>query len=638
MKIYTQLPEHKGELRFAHRLGSMLDDRAHAWFGINYLPGVKDIDLLLWHEEVGVFTIEVKAVSIEMIESFSFTRCKIQGRGEGPSPHAQAQAAEIDLRNYLLARKLRIFNIATAAFPEITRAEWNTAWRNNPRLTNDWPESIIFQEDFQTGPQALVERLKHIYEFPPSGAGSHRRFTHSRTTLEQLTKLVSPEQESPEPIPSDIKRLRDLEQSVYRETKNRFPAFGENQLVYNGHPGTGKTFRLLQIGYDHAAAGSRVLYLCFNKVLAADIRRMLISRKYTKDQLNLIDETRESFTFDVMDIWDALRHRLSEQGLSTDSGDLDDRGREAVELLETVGDEIATYDTVLLDETQDFKEWQFRLARLHLKKKGTFLVAYGRGQELYPTDSDIDEVLEEYPKQSLRRNFRNTKESFRAAYVAYTSQLNSEKIKASSKRFVSDFSGKEQGVDFERTEGRYPILEPINLSELDQEDPSTAFYVEQEEALLAAAYSKLIREQIDFLEERHRPIDLLLLVPSDKSLETRAARRALQAIEQDFVDLTDDLNRRVTVGADSVRLCTFHSARGIEGYRVLIFGLASLPSLCEKIGLDRPENLLYVVLTRAVFETTVVVRSDEWNSEIIVFLEGVISHLTSRNSANQSES
>jgi hypothetical protein len=647
--VYTEAPEFIGERRFAERFGSLLDDRAHAWFGVNYLPGVNDIDVLLWHEAIGVFTIEVKAISLSMIEKFSLTRCKIEGRVEGKSPHVQAQKAELTLRNYLWARGIKFFNVATAAFSEISRAEWNSAWASSPQLSGKWAESIIFQEDLQSGPEVLLNRLEYIYLNPPSGSGSDRKFSNNPAIFDKLKKSISPDQEKPQPIPSDMSRLRELEDSVYQETRNRFPAFGTGQLLYTGHPGTGKTFRLLQIGYEHASAGAKVIFLCFNKVLAADIRRLLVGREFLSQQLRLGDEPGESFVLDVVDVWDVLLQRLAEQGLagvrgynfaesldsnSSDSNSFDTQGREAVELLDAVRDEIGVYDTVLIDETQDFKEWQFKLAKLHLKKGGTLLIAHGKGQELYPADPATETLLEEFPKQGLRRNFRNTKESFRAAYVAHLSQLDREKIKSSAKRFVHDFSGKEQGLDFERAEGRYPILEPVDMKSLSGEDPSSVFYAEEEMEVLVARYQQILREQIDFLEERHRPIDLLLLVPTEKCVEARAVKKALEGLEQEFIDLTDVALRRATVAATSVRLCTFHSARGIEGYRVVIFGLSILPRLCKQIGLSKPENLLYVILTRAVFETTIVIRSDEWNNDIVVLVQEIISHLSSRNSEN----
>ena len=641
MNVYTDMPKLVGELRFAEKLGSLLDGRAHAWFGVNYLRGVNDIDLLLWHDAIGVFTIEVKAISLSMIEEFGLTTCKIQDRKPGPSPHAQAQKAELGLRRYLEGKKFKIFNVPTAAFPLISRAEWNSTWASKGQLSGEWAESIIFEEDLQSGPEVLLKRLRYIYFNPPSGSGSDRSFSNNQKTFEELKRIVSPEQEKPIPLPSDMIRLRELEESVYRETKNRFPAFGAGQLVYTGHPGTGKTFRLVQIGFEHAAAGAKVLFLCFNKVLAADIRRMLAGREFISRQLRLGEDPSESFVLEVADVWDVLLQRLAEQGLagemgnemeaSSDSNSFDARGREAVELLGSVRDEIAVYDTVLIDETQDFREWQLNLAKLHLKSGGTLLIALGKGQELYPVDPAIESLLETIPTQSLRRNFRNTKESFRAAYVAHVSQLAREKIKSSAKRFVNDFSGQDLELDFERAEGRYPILEPVDISSLTGEDPSSPFYAEEEMVTLVARYQQILREQIDFLDERLRPIDLLLLVPNEKCVEARAVKRALEELKQEYIDLTDQKLRRATVSPTSVRLCTFHSARGIEGYRVVIFGLSHLPRLCEQIGLKKPENLLYVILTIAVFETTIVVRSDEWNDDIVVLVQEINAHLASKN-------
>jgi hypothetical protein len=641
MNIYTDMPKHLGELRFAERMGALLDERAHVWFGVNYLPSVNEIDVLLWHEEIGIFTIEVKAISLEMFESFGLTQCKIERRELGPSPHAQAQRAELSLRQYLNARKIKtFFNTPTAAFPHIVRAEWNARWGPDSPLAGEWAETVIFQDDLQGSQGALRRRLTHIFEKPPSGCGSKKQFVHNPTTFESFKRTVSPLQEKPQPIPSDLDRLRELEKSVYRETKNRFPAFGAAKAVYVGHPGTGKTFRLLQIGYEHANAGAKVLFICFNKVLAADIRRILISREFESQQLRLGEEPEDSFVLDVVDVWEVLKQRLDERGLggefdseskpNSNVNSFDVRGRNTVELLETVRDEIAIYDTVLIDEAQDFKEWQLKLARLHLKQAGTLLVAYGRGQELYPVDPSVEPLLEEFPKQALRRNFRNTKESFRAAYVAHQSQLDRERIKSSARRFAKEFVGQEQGLDFERPEGRYPMIDRIDMKSLSGEDPSSVFFAEEEQGRLAAGYRQIIQEQIRYLDERHRPIDLLLLVPSEKCVEARAARSALEELGQEFADLTDESLRRTIVPATSVRLCTFHSARGIEGHRVVVLGLSHLPQLCERIRLDKPENLLYVILSRAVFETTIVVRSDESNDDIVIFMEEVIDHLINR--------
>ena len=165
------MPKFAGERRFAQRLGSLLDNRAHAWFGVDYLHGVNDIYLLLWHDAIGVFIIEVKAIPLSMIESFGLTYCKIQDLESGPSPHVQAYRAEVSLRRHLQGKKLKLYNVPTAAFPEITRAEWNSAWSESAQLSGEWAQTVLFQDDLQSGSELLLDRLAYIYRNPPCGGG-----------------------------------------------------------------------------------------------------------------------------------------------------------------------------------------------------------------------------------------------------------------------------------------------------------------------------------------------------------------------------------------------------------------------------------------------------------------------------------
>jgi hypothetical protein len=57
-----------------------------------------------------------------------------------------------------------------------------------------------------------------------------------------------------------------------------------------------------------------------------------------------------------------------------------------------------------------------------------------------------------------------------------------------------------------------------------------------------------------------------------------------------------------------VRLCTFHSARGIEGRRVIIFGIEQLESLCQKTNISL-NNLGYITFSRSVFECMIGVQT-----------------------------
>ena len=58
-----------GEYEFAQRLQTICGSDTHLWFRLDYIPGTREIDVLLCLEGVGAFAIEVKAVTLDAIES-----------------------------------------------------------------------------------------------------------------------------------------------------------------------------------------------------------------------------------------------------------------------------------------------------------------------------------------------------------------------------------------------------------------------------------------------------------------------------------------------------------------------------------------------------------------------------------------
>lgn len=66
--LHTPMPEdepgHHGESVFARQLVALTDEAFHLWFGVDYLPGVTDLDALVCLEPVGFFAVEVKAFPI----------------------------------------------------------------------------------------------------------------------------------------------------------------------------------------------------------------------------------------------------------------------------------------------------------------------------------------------------------------------------------------------------------------------------------------------------------------------------------------------------------------------------------------------------------------------------------------------
>jgi hypothetical protein len=135
------------------------------------------------------------------------------------------------------------------------------------------------------------------------------------------------------------------------------------------------------------------------------------------------------------------------------------------------------------------------------------------------------------------------------------------------------------------------------------------------------------------LKEKEFPIDLLILVPGRRGNPERSyVIDALQKIiakppkninDLEFIDYTIEKKRRQIASRNHVRLCTFHSARGIEAHRVLLFGFEMIDKTIQKQYL---KNLGYISLSRSLFELVIAIRISQ-RTEFICFIEETLNQL-----------
>ena len=602
-QIYKSPSNHAGEKAFCEKLRNMNVPGLHAWFEINNLPGVAEVDLLLAHENLGVLAVEIKAISLEAIEKLSQTKMTIKGRKEGRLPHIQARDAMFNFLDYCKPRLQdgAPYIAATACYPKIRRADWLSAFERD--WAEDMANSCFFKEDFESGISVFEAQFESIYCFPPAGKPNKARPLNIDLP-ERLNQVINPEV-IPKAPKSDYQRLREIEERVKRAEVAQFSPGGGDRTLFWGHPGTGKTFRLLEIGLYHAFQGKRVCFLCFNKTLAADIRRMISVSDRLRNSLGALE---------IFDAWEMLLQYSSALGETGDFRDGHDQwGEELYSLLaENPEGYVDSFDTLLIDESQDMALWMLRFCLLMANSDSSIFVACGEGQELYHSGSSaksIRQILKQeygFLESQLRRNFRNSRHGYLLAQCFHEKFPHYEKLKD------IDLLSKTKGrPEFERTRGSGFRLESFNGKHLPfGADP--AYQYETVPALIER-YKNCILDEFDKLDENDEPVDLLVLVPTEKSSCTDMVREALDQIalerEVSWIDLVQDGNRRSVVPASSIRLTTFHSSRGLEGLRVIVFGFESLNKSFEKM--ETPEaNLAFVALTRAVMETTIFVRSD----------------------------
>lgn len=608
---HTELPQtHAGERDLARQLVALPDDDLHLWFGIDSIPGVSDIDVLVYHQERGVFVVEVKAVPIRMIEKIGYHCCRIEGRSSDRGPTQQALTALHSLRDYLQPRAevALPFLIPSVCWSKIPRHQWNREIPDD-RLRGAWADSMLFIEDLKGGPVVFADRLDHIRLEPPIGRGTGGRFRHDPKVLEFLRRELDASCR-PEPSGGDVEKIRILENRARKEARDDAPIDETTRIAYTGYPGTAKTFRLLEIALAHAAAGRRVLFTCFNKVLAADLKRLLAGLPQRADYSGLT----------ITDVYDFATPIAAPYDIPW--GDYDVWGQLLVEQLtqESGGEPLGIYDAILIDEAQDLTDWMFDLVLLHGGPGTTIGVAVAKGQELYgERGSWLAKFLGSARVKTLRRNFRNTKPCFEFAQLVYESELDAAKLPRAAKLVLKSSRKSKDQLLFDREDGAPPRLVYLDESGIDWTAQDSVTFNENQLAAMAVEYGRLIRAEFEEMADLGHPQDLLVLVPSHESREAEYARAALSREGLAYLDLTEKDRRRDIGRRDQVRLCTFHSSRGLEAVRVLIFGFERIVTVAERTEAV-PRNLAYIALSRSMFDVTLATRRKDGDA-VIEFLE-----------------
>jgi hypothetical protein len=600
-------PKTRGEALVAAQLAQMDSNALTLAFNINFLPGVRDIDSLLIHQDLGAYFIEIKSYRINDVLEIGYNHFLTKAYPGTEPPWLQAYAQYEGFRDYSGARidKRDLPNFAaTALFHNISRYEWESRFATSD-VAAHLSQKLMFREDLVDF-NALESRLREVMLNPPSRSGRQAR--RVSTAFLWLVESLFAATPSSKPTVNERMKLKALEQGVNKKTMGDFPAGGETYAVFNGLPGTGKTFRLLSIGLHHAYSGCTVLFVCFNKTLAADTRRLL----GFEDKLKLAKGRLE-----VLDV-NQLALRCFEQNSMPflSSSNADEWGEAVIEELKVDKDAVLShYDTILVDESQDMQDWQLSLIRLHAKPNPTICLAVGEGQELYSDRNLAEHWLAEFAKEgtvaqvNLRRNFRNTDSQFFAALSFYLAWPDSLMKVIEAHQRVFSRKAKQETFDFDRT-GEPLVYIPVPA--LPREFSSLP---ESQEEEVGKFYSEIILDELEKIldDGNFSPNGLLVLVPDKSSSVHTWVLRALQAVikvhpEISYIDYTDEAARRSSAQNNEIRLCTFHSARGLEGEKVIIFGLETIAGFANKTN-TRPENLGFIALSRGIFKTIAVVRT-----------------------------
>jgi len=195
----------------------------------------------------------------------------------------------------------------------------------------------------------------------------------------------------------------------FEENEKTFKKLTENQgkifkyidinpnICVQGPAGSGKTFIAFNKAIEFAENGLKVLYICFNKTLATELR-------YLYKKLNFPREFEIEFT--NFHFW-ALRIAEQNPTYKKEKGSDDFFNTYIPNKAKEVISE-PTYDAIIIDEGQDFRENWTELLNKTLKKDGRFLFFMDENQDIFKTFNGVPNHRN-ITKCHLEENCRNTK-------------------------------------------------------------------------------------------------------------------------------------------------------------------------------------------------------------------------------------
>lgn len=354
-----------------------------AWQGVRVdRQADGEADIVLLHPQRGILILEVKGGGIDVTDGKWFSTDGSGQRHDIKNPFEQAKSSKHALLRYLkvtepeIARKVDVAH--AVVFPDVT---CDFSW-----LAPDSPRSIVIDRADLADISSAVQRVFAHWgcRRGPNTAERNRLralLAPTLTVRRQLRDIVS-----------------DAEAELLQLTQGQVQAMQSlrrnRRLVILGGAGTGKTILAVERARQLAAAGSRVLLLCFNRPLGDHLRGALARGGVDVETFH------------------SLCSRVFEQGKFSypplqDASWWD--GQAATCLVDLCGRHDIQYDAVLVDESQDFREdWLDALECLLSSREDSVFVLYGDPhQSLWHRGWDRWLTRHHWPHYELLTNCRN---------------------------------------------------------------------------------------------------------------------------------------------------------------------------------------------------------------------------------------
>jgi hypothetical protein len=588
---------HASEKAAFEQLQSLDDGHIHLWPTIEGTR-LHEIDLFLIDDAIGAFIIEIKAIPIRFLEHFNADCMTVRNEKQRRSAIKQAQTQLYDLRSYVEGQG-RYFpqTVATVLWTNISRKEWQQTWAKNKQAL-DLGNGMLFREDIDSGTTHFRRQLTTLFEKPAIRQGCTPGAVPN-LAIQELIEILG--NKSAERSDETDQQMLETFERYYRDVaQQRAPLDAISRIALSGVPGTGKTWQLLSIAKFHAEHGKHVLFLCYNHVLKTNIEQMVGAFRKGPDYGSITVHT----IFDQI----GLLNATGNLGCVLHEEEFDAFADEVIQQMFMRDFLWETYDTVLLDEAQDLKQYVGPLLQAITLENTNIVIGVGTGQNLYLETAPawLNAFMKESEVCELEKVYRTTAQTFQAAQIVCEAFTSKEQIETVAKRVLS---GKCHGLSEEvrplRSIGRPPAIRRYKV----EAGPNT-----ENAEMHVSGMKTQVEAILSELEDGEKFSDILFLIPTSKSPAYHALLKALDMLDVHRIDFTIKGNRNTTPRDHQVRISTFHSSRGVEASIVV---LLDLERLAER---TRARQQLYIGLTRAV-RLAIVLEPDIAVSQLSTLLE-----------------
>lgn len=440
-KIYESLKE------------NLTDDwlviHSYRWIKLQSSTGRKsqgEGDFILFNRFKGILVIEVKGGDVEYIDrewystDFKGVKHKIQ------DPEKQAN----DTKQQLIARfkNKKIFGIP------IFHAVWfpDVKVKDSTDMPVNYNKNIVFDENSLENPlQKIEDTFEFWYEVT-----KFKSPNLNKEMIEEVKRILKPQLR----LVKTLKRLKEDLNDTYVRLNNEQIILLESlnmckELSVIGRAGTGKTLIAVEKALKDTDENKKVLFLCYNSELAKRIKE---SYKELEKSMTI-----HAFALEYMKKF----HPARVQGEFITNQDFEYLMSEFIEVAENP---LEKYDSIIIDEGQDFEKSWINAIQSFKSDGGSFYIFYDPYQNYFSTDSQFDD---QYLKIGipfiLYRNMRNTDQISKTCLNVINQELKQEYfkgIKGKNPEFI--FIENENDLETKLSSKLHELLfiERININEI----------------------------------------------------------------------------------------------------------------------------------------------------------------------------